>query len=214
MKWLDTALELRVFIVSLGGHPSCTQEAYNLGSKSQISHRYASNLCFLFSRNKMRENITIFLNETDRDFGNMSGECLHEYTGSHCLNVLKSYSDCESPARATADVYVSNSVRHQKGVENLVDSFLFALDLYINPSDECRKAVIPLLCLYYFGLCGTHNTDYRPTAAQCREVRDSTCQSEWKTAEKLLELSAQQFMLLDCSGLNDEGLECNEGLLK
>jgi hypothetical protein len=157
-----------------------------------------------------RENITIFLNNTDRDFGNMSGECYHKYTGSHCMTVLKSYADCESPGRITTDVHVSNALMDQKAVENIVDNIMFALDLYINPSDECRKAVIPLLCLYYFGLCGTHNTDYRPTAAECREVRDSTCQSEWKTAEKLLELSAEQFMLPDCLGLNDEGLECNE----
>jgi hypothetical protein len=126
------------------------------------------------------------------------------------MTVLKSYADCESPGRITTDVHVSNALMDQKAVENIVDNIMFALDLYINPSDECRKAVIPLLCLYYFGLCGTHNTDYRPTAAECREVRDSTCQSEWKTAEKLLELSAEQFMLPDCLGLNDEGLECNE----
>ena len=168
----------------------------------------------IFQEQNERENITIFLNNTDRDFGNMSGECYHKYTGSHCMTVLKSYADCESPGRITTDVHVSNALMDQKAAENIVDNIMFALDLYINPSDECRKAVIPLLCLYYFGLCGTYNTDYRPTAAECREVRDSTCQSEWKTAEKLLELSAQQFMLPDCSGLNDEGLECNEGLLQ
>ena len=48
------------------------------------------------------------------------------YTGSHCLNnILKSYADCESTARTTADVYVSNAVMDQKGGEDLVGIYLF-----------------------------------------------------------------------------------------
>ena len=118
----------------------------------------------------MREKFTNSFNETDCDFGNMSGECLNKYTGSHCLNIIN-YAECGSTARTTADAYVSNAVMDQKGVEDLVDTYLFALDFYINPSDECREALVPLLCLYHFGHGGTYNTDYRPTAAECREVK-------------------------------------------
>ena len=52
---------------------------------------------------------------------------------------IKSYADRESTARTTADVYVSNAVMDQKGVEDLVDSFLFALELYMNPSVSVRS---------------------------------------------------------------------------
>ena len=162
----------------------------------------------------MIENNTYPLDETDSDgnFGNMTGECYHEYTGSHCLSVLQSLAICESPERTTPDkVYISNSVINQKAVEEIVDNVLFGLGFYIKPSDECRRAVVPLLCFYSFGLCGTYNVDYRPTAEECREVRDSTCQSEWQEAEKLLELSGRQFQLPDCSSLGDEGLDCDYG---
>ena len=96
----------------------------------------------------------------------------------------------------------------QKSVEDIVDRIIYALDLYIKPSDDCRKAVVPLLCMYYFGLCGRDNVDYRLTAAECKEVRESTCQSEWKTAQRLLKFSGPQSMLPDCSSLGDVGLGC------
>ena len=165
----------------------------------------------------MIENNTYPLNETgsDSNFGNMTGECYHEYTGSHCLSVLQSLANCESPERIAPDeVYISNAVIDQKTVEEIVDNVLFGLDFYIKPSDECRRAVVPLLCFYSFGLCGTYNVDYRPTAAECREVRDSICQSEWQAAEKFLELSGRQFLLPDCSSLSDKGLQCDYGNLK
>ena len=161
-----------------------------------------------------RENVTNPANETDsNNFGNTSDECFNKYTGIHCRDVLKSYADFESPGRVTTDVYVSNTVMDQKSVEDIVDRIIYALDLYIKPSDDCRKAVVPLLCMYYFGLCGRDNVDYRLTAAECKEVRESTCQSEWKTAQKLLKVSGQQLMLPDCSSLGDVGLGCDGGII-
>ena len=75
----------------------------------------------IFQEQNLREKFTNSFNETDCDFGNMSGECLNKYTGSHCLNIIN-YADCGSTARTTADAYVSNAVMDQKGVEDLVDN--------------------------------------------------------------------------------------------
>ena len=78
-------------------------------------------------------------------------------------------------------------------------------------SDECRSAAVKFLCLYTFGLCGTYNVDYRPTAAECIEVRDSTCQSEWKEVDGLLASSGQP-LLPNCSSLSDKELQCDTGI--
>ena len=92
--------------------------------------------------------------------------------------------------------------------EDSIGQVLFALETVIKPSDECRSAVIPFLCLYTFGVCGVNNDDYRPTVAQCMEIRDSICKSEWKKAADLLALTGGT-PLPDCSSLREQGLECD-----
>ena len=143
---------------------------------------------------------------------NMTDECHIEYTGTQCMCALQSYAECESSEIETK-VFISNTIGDQKAVEDMVEDVVYFLGL-IKPSDECRGAAIQFFCLYFFGLCGTYNTDYRPTAADCREVRDSTCQSEWKEAEHLLKLYGLSIELPKCSSLGDEGLHCDEGEFK
>ena len=143
---------------------------------------------------------------------NITDECHIEYTGTQCMCALQSYAECESSEIETK-VFISNTIGDQKAVENMVEDVVYFLGL-ITPSDECRSAAIQFFCLYFLGLCGTYNTDYRPTAAECREVRDSTCQSEWKEAERLLKLYGLSIELPKCSSLEDEGLDCDEGEFK
>ncbi|CAI8034489.1 hypothetical protein GBAR_LOCUS19414, partial [Geodia barretti] len=154
------------------------------------------------------DNTTLFLNVSAKD--NMTDECHIEYTGTQCMCALQSYAECESSEIETK-VFISNTIGDQKAVENMVEDVVYFLGL-ITPSDECRSAAIQFFCLYFFGLCGTYNTDYRPTAAECREVRDSTCQSEWKEAERLLKLYGLSIELPKCSSLEDEGLDCDEAV--
>ena len=132
------------------------------------------------------------------------------YIGSHCFKALKA---CEESGNETENIFISNRVMDQVSGEERIGDMLYALDVFIKPSEECRSAVIPFLCLYTFGLCGTENVDYRPTAAQCMEIRDSICESEWKRAADLLALAGQP-PLPDCSSLSDEGLECDGGSLR
>ena len=96
----------------------------------------------------------------------------------------------------------------QVSAEETIDQVLFYFDLVIEPSEECRSAFIPFLCLYTFGVCDANNDDYRPTAAQCMEIRDSICESEWKKASDLLALAGRP-PLPDCSSFDDEGLDCD-----
>ena len=116
---------------------------------------------------------------------------------------------CESIG--TGPVYISNVISDQTKVEGDIEYTLYALDTFIKPSDKCRDTVIPFLCLYTFGLCGEDGREYWPTEAQCSNIRDNLCESEWKTATSLLEHSEQP-PLPNCSSLDDNGLTC-DGML-
>ena len=138
-----------------------------------------------------------------------TSSCRNEYHGSHCSSALQSYTLCDSPASESSVVYVSNALATDlETAEDSIGQVLFALETVIKPSDECRSAVIPFLCLYTFGVCGVNNDDYRPTVAQCMEIRDSICKSEWKKAADLLALTGGA-PLPDCSSLREQGLECD-----
>lgn len=137
------------------------------------------------------------------------GICRNAYSGKICFNELTQYTSCDSPG--TRDTpYISNTMQDQMEIEETVDQLVFALDLLIQPSKECRCAVVPFLCVYFFGACGSGNDDYRPTSSQCRDVRDSVCQREWEEASALLDLQDLP-QLPDCSTLPDDGLNCNQG---
>ena len=134
--------------------------------------------------------------------------CSNKYEGTRCYSVLLSLQICESIGTSSL-VYISSSILDQTEVEDEIEDTLYALDLFIKPSDKCRDAVIPFLCLYTFGLCGEDGREYRPTEAQCSNIRDNLCESEWKRATDLLALSDRQQLLPDCSNLNSNGLRCD-----
>jgi hypothetical protein len=151
----------------------------------------------------------INVEESDSDAGNVTDDiCSNKYTGTHCLSSLEFFAACESPDSEVPSVYVGDTITDQAMAEADIGDLLYALDLLIQPSDECRDAVVPFLCLYTFGMCGMNNDDYRPSAAECIEIRDSICESEWKKAKGLLE-EFNQPPLPDCSTLGDEGLDCD-----
>ena len=130
------------------------------------------------------------------------------YTGTRCVKSLQS---CSYDGHNTSDniIYISDS--YQKDLSQLesdIESVLFALETFIQPSDECRAKVVPFLCLNTFGLCGEDGIEYRPSSAYCYDVRDNVCQSEWKEANTLLETIGEP-PLPDCSSFTDDGLVCN-----
>ena len=148
-------------------------------------------------------NLTLHENDSIEDTVTSSGDtnnsvCINKYHGEHCVSALQPLAVCSGSLDKT-NVFISNNV-DLNSAETEVEDLLFALDLFIKPTDECRSAVTPFLCLYTLGLCGPSNDNYRPTAAQCREIRDSTCESEWKRATGLLALAGLP-PLPDCSTL-------------
>ena len=73
---------------------------------------------------------------------------------------------------------------------------------FLRPSDECREAVTPFLCLDLFGLCDSSGVSLQPTSGQCEDVRDRVCRTEWATA---LSLGVD---LPDCESFPSEQASC------
>ncbi len=73
---------------------------------------------------------------------------------------------------------------------------------FLQPSDACREAVVPFLCLSIFGLCSESGVSIQPTSGRCEEIRDVLCQREW-TAAVSFGLS-----LPDCNDFLIESASC------
>ena len=69
-------------------------------------------------------------------------------------------------------------------------------------SDDCKSEVVPFLCLHLFGLCSSSGDIIQPTSSQCKEIRDSLCQTEWDAALKM------GFNLPDCNDFPQESGYC------
>ena len=139
--------------------------------------------------------------------GNGSGDqdsvvCLEKYTGIHCQQPLQTCSP------GNPEIFISNLVDNQVALGEDIDIFWDSLDLLVRPSDECRRRFVPFFCLYTFGLCDKNGADYRPTAAECSDIRDNVCESEWQEANSLLK-SFSMPPLPHCSTFSDDGLVCS-----
>ena len=145
-------------------------------------------------------------NESTSGSGNQSNAvCLTIYAGTKCLQPLQ---NCLPGEHNTSEIFISNRIDDQSLLEDDIDSILYFLDLLIRPSDECRRRVVPFLCLYTFGICDEYGVDYRPEAAECSDIRDNVCESEWQEANSAL-VSFGMPTLPDCSTFSDDGLVCS-----
>ena len=129
------------------------------------------------------------------------GECLTKYTGMQCLEFLQSCSSNEE------SIFISSYINDQSAIEELFSGIILGLDALVQPSKECRKRLVPFLCLYYFGLC-KDGVEYGPNGADCLDLRDNVCISEWQKGNNLLILHGLQ-PLPDCSIFSENGLVCS-----
>ena len=135
--------------------------------------------------------------------GSAGGECLTKYTGMKCLELLQS---CSSNEESSLDIFISNHINDQSAIEEMFTTIMLGLHS-VQPSKECRKRLIPFLCLHYFGLC-KDGIEYGPNGADCLDIRDNVCKSEWQEGNNLL-ISRGLQPLPDCSIFSENGLVCN-----
>jgi hypothetical protein len=82
---------------------------------------------------------------------------------------------------------------------NLVNGLSF-----LNPSPQCREAIMPFLCLYTFTLCDSSNNLHTILREDCLELRDDICAEEWNQAVGFL----GNGVLPVCEDLPDITVKC------
>ena len=59
--------------------------------------------------------------------------------------------------------------------------FTLVLSL-LQPQENCKVALVPFLCLYFFPICDDTGAALHPDAGYCEEISSSVCKEEWNVA--------------------------------
>ena len=125
------------------------------------------------------------------------------YTGEVCRETFTSLQICFSgfPSSPPA-LNIPSSIDQEAGER---DASLLVNGLsFLNPSPQCREAIIPFLCLYIFTLCDVDGHLHTVVREDCLELRDNICIEEWSQAAALLPPGS----LPVCEDLPDATDEC------
>ena len=126
------------------------------------------------------------------------------YSGDICRNELLSLQTCLSGVTSPPPALNIPSSIDQETSESVVMMLLNGLS-FLNPSQQCKEAIIPFLCISIFNLCDSSNTLHAALREDCLYIRDDVCVSEWSTAVELLGAD----VLPVCEGLpNNITVEC------
>ena len=123
------------------------------------------------------------------------------YEGRGCRMHLQQLQECLPVIDGSNEVYISPG---NEEAELQAMQLISGLDL-LNPSSECREAVIPFLCLYLFWLCDASGTMYQPSSDDCTTISTDTCAREWQAAVGVLGVG----VLPQCESLPGTSISCN-----
>ena len=107
------------------------------------------------------------------------------YSGDICRNELLSLQTCFSGVTSPSPALSIPSSIDQETGESIAMRFVNGLS-FLNPSQQCKEAIIPFLCISIFNLCDSSNTLHTALREDCLYIRDDVCVSEWSTAVELL----------------------------
>ncbi len=131
------------------------------------------------------------------------------YVGEVCREALQGLQSCLPGDQSSGNVSIPAS-GNQDEIEAQARVLVSALPL-LQPTQKCKDAVVPFLCLYLFKLCSddVNGTLRQPSSQQCRDISSDTCASEWKLAVANL----GRDVLPDCNSLTepDDLLDCRNG---
>jgi hypothetical protein len=137
---------------------------------------------------------------------NTSSSCLQVefYTGDICEEPLTMLQTCFSGVTTPPPALdIPSTVDQETGERNALN-LVNGLPL-LNPSPQCREAIIPFLCLYTFTLCDSSNNLHTILREDCLELRDDICAEEWIQAVGFL----GNGVLPVCEDLPDGVDECS-----
>ena len=89
----------------------------------------------------------------------------------------------------------------ERDAQNLIAGLNFLRPL---PSEECREAIMPFLCLFIFELCDSSGHLHTVLRADCLTLRDDVCADVWRQAAAFL----GDGVLPVCEDLPDITVEC------
>ena len=126
------------------------------------------------------------------------------YSGEVCNGVLTSLQMCFSgettpPAALNIPGSLIDQQRGERDAMDLVNGLSI-----LNPSPQCREAIMPFLCLFFFSLCDSSNHLHTILREDCLELRDDICAEEWSLAVGFLGAG----VLPVCEELSDDADEC------
>ena len=117
------------------------------------------------------------------------------YDGAVCRMELQSWRQCLPNADHNGSILVQQDVAQE--IENLISALESP---FLGASDDCKAAVLPFLCVYFFGLCDSTGKAYRPSSSQCTEISTGVCAREWTIGTSF------GIPLPECSSLPDESV--------
>jgi hypothetical protein len=138
---------------------------------------------------------------------NISSEsCLQVkvYAGDVCRETLTKLQTCFSGVTTPPPALNIPSTVDQETGEGNALNLVNGLPL-LNPSPQCREAIMPFLCLYTFTLCDSSNNLHTILREDCLGLRDDICAEEWIQAVGFL----GNGILPICENLPDGVDECS-----
>ena len=128
---------------------------------------------------------------------------LTHYTHGICFEPLQeilAFHNCTPNPDGSIQVVVNGEKRAKKIIHSLN---------IITAKPSCKKAVIPFLCLYLFGVCSDIDNILYITSKTCERIRDVECVKEWEIATALSKYSIDK--LPSCVSFPPETMYCEDG---
>ena len=131
-----------------------------------------------------------------------SSTCLQiqTHTGDVCRETLTTLQTCFSGDASAINIPLQ--VDQQVGESNAMN-FVNGLS-FLNPSLQCREAMMPFICLSIFQLCDSSGNLHTILREDCQELRDNICAEEWIQIVRF----AGPGVLPVCEDLLDVVVEC------
>ena len=104
------------------------------------------------------------------------------YSGKVCRDVFTSLQMCFSGETSALSIpLIIDQETGEMNAMTLVNGLSF-----LNPSPQCREAMLPFLCLSIFQLCDSSKRLHTTLQEDCLILRDNICADEWSQAVGIL----------------------------